>query len=432
MTSIRSMSRTFVVGLWAVALSLAVATVAQAADWPQWRGPDSNCITPDSSGWAAGAVPQKLWSKNVGRGGTAPIIVAGKVYAMGWLGNDADAVYAFDARTGEELWKQSYVSRERTRNHNADEGNYGGPLATPTFDAATGYLYTLGCDGDLKCWDTAKKGALVWGRNLFTELGVKPRGGHDYGFTASPLVLGDVVICEATAPAGTVTAFDKKTGAKRWSSAYKGSAGHSGGPAVLTADGTKCLAYLALHDVIVMDAAAGKTIGQVGWSTTYEANIPAPVAQGNEIFVTSSYGNKTKCFEVTASGLKEKWASPASAKVCAPVVYKGSVYVIDGRMRCLDAATGKVKWEGGDFGGGSSGNCLVAAGDNKIIAFGAGRLVLLDAAADKYAELARIDGLVPALCYPQVALSDRIIVCKDDKGAMVALSTGPAAATLKK
>ncbi len=294
-------------GLFLGAISLVFASSALAADWAQWRGPDSNCISPEASGWAAGATPAKLWSKNVGRGGSSPIIAAGKVYAMGFQAG-ADTVYCFDVKTGDELWKQSYPGKERTRNHNADEGNYGGVLATPSFDAATGYLYTMGCDGDLKCWNTAQKGALVWGKNLFTELGVKPRGGHDYGFTASPQILGDVVICEATSPGGTFTAFDKKTGTKSWSSAYKGSAGHTGGPAVLTLNGAKCLAYLALHDVVVIDTTAGRTVGQTGWSTSWEANIPAPTAMGSEIFVTSDYNhNETKCYEVTAAGLKEKW-----------------------------------------------------------------------------------------------------------------------------
>jgi outer membrane protein assembly factor BamB len=397
-----------------------------ATDWAQWRGPNSNSITPDASGWTAGAAPAKLWSKNVGNGGTAPIIAGGKVYVMGWQ-RETDAVYCYDLKTGEEVWKQTYPQKERTRNHNADEGNYSGTLATPSFDAATGYLYTMGCDGDLKCWDTAKKGAPVWGKNLFTELGVKPRGGHDYGFTANPQIVGDVVLCESTAAGGTVTAFDKKTGTKKWSSAYNKSAGHSGGPALLTVNGTKCLAYLALHDVVVMDV-TGKTVATTGWDTSWQANIPAPTAEGNELFVTSDYGNKTKCYEVSATGLKEKWASGASAKVCAPVVYKGSVYLVDGKMKCLDAATGKVKWEGGSFGDGSSGNCIVAAGDNKIIGWGGGKLVLLDAAATSYAELAKVEGLCQAKCYPQVALADGYIVVKDDKGAVVCLSVGGAAA----
>jgi outer membrane protein assembly factor BamB len=411
--------------LWAAAILLVVSSSALAADWPQWRGPAGTAITPDSSGWAAGATPAKLWTKSVGRGGTSPIIAAGKVYVIGFQGN-VDTVYCFDVKTGEELWKQTYPEKERTRYHNADEGNYGGPLSTPTFDAATGYLYTMGCDGDLKCWDTAKKGAPVWSKSLFTELGVKQRHGHDYGCTANPLVLGDVVICEVSSPDGTLTAFDKKTGEKKWSSTYKGDAGHTGGPAVLKVGGKTCLADMSLTNVVVIGAdkgEEGKTIGETGWTTAYQANIPSPTALGEQLFVTSDYGNKTKCYDVTASGLKEKWTSSASAKCCAPVAYKDSLYLIDGKMKCVDIATGKVKWDGGSFGGVSDGNCLVAAGDNKVIAFGAGKLVLLEAGAAKYEELASVSGLPSGKAYPQVALADGYIVVKDEKGEMVCLST---------
>lgn len=422
--------------LAAVAACLALATAAVAADWPQWRGPNSNDVVTEASGWAPGTQPTRLWSKSVGNGAAAPLIVAGKVYAMGFQGG-SDSVFCFDAKTGEELWKQSYPSKDRTRYHNADEGNYSGVLATPAFDTATGYLITLGCDGDLKCWDTAKKGALVWGKSLMTELGVKPRGGHDYGFTCGPAIFGGVVIVEATAPSGTYTALDIKTGTVKWSSQYKKSAGHSGGPAFLDLGGVPCLAYMALHDIVVFridKGHEGQTIGTAPWSTSYEANIPAPTALGNLVFVTSDYGNKTKCYEVTAAGIREKWTSPASAKVSSPVAYKDSVYVIDGKMKCLDVATGKVKWEGGNFGGSSSGNCLVTAGDNKVIGFGGGSLVLLDASAPAYTELAKVDGVVPGLCYPQVTIADGVICCKDFRGAITcyAVGKGGAAASTTK
>ncbi len=105
------------------------------------------------------------------------------------------------------------------------------------------------------------------------------------------------------------------------------------------------------------------------------------------------------------------------------MAYKDSVYIIDSKMRCLDVATGKEKWSGGEFGGDSTGNCIVAAGDNKVIGFGGGHLVLLEASAPKYAELARVDGLVSGKCYPGVALADGFIVVKDEKGAVVCLST---------
>ena len=44
------------------------ATPAGGADWPQWRGPDHNGVTPERSGWPAGWQPKKLWGRNVGAG----------------------------------------------------------------------------------------------------------------------------------------------------------------------------------------------------------------------------------------------------------------------------------------------------------------------------------------------------------------------------
>ncbi|MFQ5810181.1 MAG: hypothetical protein ACE5JM_11230, partial [Armatimonadota bacterium] len=48
------------------------------ADWPQWRGPDRNDITSESSGWEQGAWPlgDPAWTRTVGRGATSPIVAA--------------------------------------------------------------------------------------------------------------------------------------------------------------------------------------------------------------------------------------------------------------------------------------------------------------------------------------------------------------------
>jgi outer membrane protein assembly factor BamB len=414
-----------VTSLWTAAVLLVVSSSALAGDWAQYRGPAGNSVTPDSSGWTPGQAPAKLWNKSVGRGSSSPIIAGGKVYVMGFQGNK-DTVYCFDVKTGEETWKQSYAQPERTRYHNADEGNYGGPLATPSFDAATGYLYTLGCDGDLKCWDTAKKGAEVWSKNLFTELGVKQRRGHDYGCTANPQIIGDVVVCEVSSPGGTLTAFDKKTGAKKWVSAYKNDSGHTGGPAVMNIGGSTCLAYMALNDVVVIGVDKGnegKLFGSTKWTTAWQANIPSPTAAGDKLVVTSDYGNKTKCYSVSAGGLKELWTSGPAAKCFSPVIYKDLVYLIDGSMKCVDLATGKEKWQGGKFGGSSDGTCVVCAGDNKILAWAPGKLSLLEAGANEYKELDSISGLPSGKAYPQPAVSDGYIVVKDENGGVACVGT---------
>jgi outer membrane protein assembly factor BamB len=419
------MLRSCLVAVGLAAVIFAAATV-RAGDWPQWRGPNLTDVTDDSSGWAPGATPEKIWTAKVGSGCTSPIIAAGKVYTMGWQ-NGADAVFCFDLRTGKELWKQSYPAKERARTHHYDEQQYSGPLATPTFDAATGYLYTLGVDGDLKCWDTAKEGAPVWGKNLFTDLKATGRPDRDYGFTGCPLLLGDLILCEACAPGGTVTAFDKKTAAIRWASEYKGPSGHTGGAAVMTAGGNPCLVYLTDKDVVVMrtdKGNEGKTVATVPWTTTYDQNIPTPATSGNLVFITTSFNHESGmvCYELTDGGLKQKWlAKGAFSKICSPIVYKDSVFFVEGSLKCVDIATGATRWKGGSFG---SGSCLVTAGDNKLIVFGSGRVSLFDAGAADYKELAKIDTGLTDTCYPHVALSDGILVVKDKGGTMLAFKVG--------
>jgi hypothetical protein len=128
-----------------------------------------------------------------------------------------------------------------------------------------------------------------------------------------------------------------------------------------------------------------------------------------------------KCFEVTAAGVKEKWRSKAFSKISSPVPYKDSVFLVDGALKCVDMATGNVKWQGGNF---ALGNCLVAAGDNKVIAFGEGKAVLVDASATTYTELAKLEGIVSGTCYPHVALGGGLLCFKDNKGAITCYSTG--------
>ncbi len=416
------------------------ATPAGGADWPQWRGPDHNGVTPESSGRPAGWPPKKLWGRNVGAGCTSPVIAAGRIYVMGWTGTGrgnpvgTDTVQCLDARTGRTLWKQSYRCRYQGRFRAGDTRQYGGPSSTPSYDRSTKRLYTLSIDGNLRCWDAAASGRPVWAKNLYDECKVARRpdvgkGRRDYGFTSSPLIRGNVVIVEVGSGQGTVMAFDKATGRRRWVSALKGPAGHTAGPVPLTVGGTSSLATLTLTRLVVMRADKGhegKTLAEYPWRTDYACSLATPAAAGGQVILTSSYSRKrTELVEVSSGRAVKKWQSEYHALLCSPVIHKGRVYLVHRQLYCLDLATGKLLWRGGSFGHGS---CLVTAGDDKLLAFGNGRLALVDASpsASKYCELARVDKVVPKTCYPHVALAGGIICCKDQAGNMVGFSVGRA------
>ncbi|KPK44142.1 MAG: hypothetical protein AMK72_12415 [Planctomycetes bacterium SM23_25] len=343
-----------------------------AADWPQWLGPDHSGVT-----------PARLWSTNVGKGCTSPILAAGRLYAMGWTGRGGgnpvgtDSLLCLDARTGAEVWRRTYPCRYQSRIRTGDTEGYGGPSSTPTFDGETGYLYTLSIDGHLCCWDTRRQGAPVWAMNFHDAYQIPQRpdvgqGKRDYGHPGSPLVVNSQVIVEVGDDSGTVMAFDKKTGRRMWASQATELGGHSGGPTPFVVDGVPCLATLALRKVIVMRidrGHEGRTVGEFPWTTDFANNIATPAAWKNQLVISSDYNvSRMALLEVSLErGIRETWRVRDHSKVCSPVIYKGRIFTVDGTLKCLDLATGRRIWSGGQFGHGS---VLVTAGDDRVIAFG--------------------------------------------------------------
>ena len=356
---------------------------------------------------------------------------------MGWSGGSrrrggggGDTLYCIAAASGKELWKQSYACPYQGRLSTGDESAYGGPSSTPTFDKSTGMIYTLSIDGDLRCWDTRKGGTLVWKLNFYDKYKVPRRphvggGRRDFGYPGSVLIRGETMLVEVGSPKGTVMGLDKKSGRRIWASQYTGPAGHTGGLVPITVDGADCIAVLTLRELVVMrvdKGRAGQTVAVTKWRTEFGCNISTPAAEGGRALVTSAYNNKAAVlFNVAKGRIRPVWRSKYYSTSGSPVIHRGRAYIVRGSIYCLDAATGKLRWEGGSFGDGS---CLVTA-DDKIIAFGKGKVSLLDASpgATGYRELARLDCGLRAICYPQITLAGGVLCAKDRNGAMVCFDT---------
>ncbi|MGE0607820.1 MAG: PQQ-binding-like beta-propeller repeat protein, partial [Pirellulales bacterium] len=232
------------------AIAVLGLSAARGDDWPHWRGPDRNDHSPEDSGFSAGHWPlgDADWNASLGIGSASPIVVGDRLYTLGWH-EGREHVVCLDIATGKTLWSESYPAPQYGRKATGDEGIYGGPSSTPEYDPATKLLYTLGADGDLHCWRTATgKQRKVWGKNLYQEYDPpqRPRFGRsglrDYGYTSSPLVQGDVLIVEVGDEEGTLMAFDKRSGQRRWKSECIDAAGHSGGPVPMTVEGVPCVA----------------------------------------------------------------------------------------------------------------------------------------------------------------------------------------------
>ncbi|MDG2124353.1 MAG: PQQ-binding-like beta-propeller repeat protein, partial [Verrucomicrobiales bacterium] len=191
---------------------LALCGVAGADDWPQWFGEGRDGI------WRETGIvkelpeggPKVLWRTPVRQGYAGPAVADGKVYVMDRkLGEGAAApensfkrgvipgnerLVCLDAKSGKVLWEKE-ESVEYTVSYPA------GPRTTPTVDGDL--VFTLGAEGNLACRKTAD-GSQVWSVDFKEAFGIKT---PVWGFAASPLVDGDLLICLAGGDGTTAVAF---------------------------------------------------------------------------------------------------------------------------------------------------------------------------------------------------------------------------------
>ena len=403
-----------------------------AAEWPHWRGGNRNGVVEQHSGWNGSRwIDEKtIWSGNVGEGGSSPLLVDKQIFTLGYR-DGQNIISCLDAETGKSLWTATYKTPKYGRNAIGDEGLYSGPSSTPEYDTETGFLYTLSADGDLHCWDTRKRGAILWERNLYDDYRMPRRakvgrsGQRDYGYTSSPLIYKDWLLVEVGGPTGTIVAFDKRTGKEVWRSKATVVAGHAGGMALMTVEGVPCVAAMTFAGLLVVrldPRNAGEIVAAYPWVTNFANNIASPAVQDDCVLITSEYNQAAMCkLKITLKGPVELWKKPYASKTCTPVIHENRVYVAWSRLRCLDWETGELVWEGPVVG--DAGSCVVTSDDKLIAWTGRGDLILADATSKPdYQELAHLRRLAHTDVWPHVTVANNQILCRDRSGNLQCFS----------
>jgi outer membrane protein assembly factor BamB len=275
--------------------ALGAGSSAQAADWPQWRGPERNGISTETGllkQWPSGG-PRLEWKANgLGGGYSGVSVAAGRIYTMG-DGPDVSHVHALDEKTGKLIWSaQIGATGGESRNR------YPGTRCTPTVDGNR--IYATGQWGDLVCLDAAT-GKEVWRVSLTKDLNGKMMSG--WGYAESPLVDGERLIVCPGGRDGTMAALNKHTGAVIWRSReWRDNAAYSS-VVPTTMGGVSQYVQLTDAHVAGVEAATGKVLWKAPRSGR-TAVIPTPVVDGNLVYVTSGYGVGCNLFRVAAAGGK--------------------------------------------------------------------------------------------------------------------------------
>lgn len=390
------------------AAPVAGATAPAVGPWPQWRGPRRDNVS-DETGllkdWPKGGPPLAWKAKGVGLGYASPSVAGGRVYTMG---DAADACYviALDESTGKEVWRAKVGPT-------GGGGGFPGPRCTPTVDPADGkHLYAVGQHGDLVCLET-DGGREVWRKHMVKDLeglmvavDLRGRSVPPWGYSESPLVDGDRLVCTPGGPKGTMAALDKKTGDVLWRTAKWTDPAVYSSPLAADIAGKRQYVQLTGTHLAGVDAETG----QVLWTTTRfggPAVVPTPIVYEDSVFATSGYTIGCHLYRVTAHDLpagedgvkppKELRASLVYAKRSMANHLGGVVRVGDyvygstdpGILTCLKWSTGDTMWKDRSVGKGS-----VTAADGMIYLRGqdgAGTVALVEATPDGYRERSRFD-----------------------------------------
>ena len=348
----------FVVRSIALSIGLLVASSLAAADWPQYRGPRRDDVSLETGllkTWPAEGPPQLWMYKNAGIGYSGMAVVGNRLYTIGARG-ETEVLIALDLASiaddsPAELWSAPVGPRFDFSGNQWSAG----PSSTPTVDG--NLVFALGGKGDLVCV-AAADGKELWRKNLPADLQaqVNPIGGGPkglgWGFTWSPLVDGEHLICLPGGPQGTVAALDKKTGNVLWRSTRVTDQAAYTSPMIAELGDER--QYVALTNQGLFGVAAKD--GALRWN--YRRQPPfgtevvnSPIVRGDLIFTTVGAGQGCELHRITRSG--DEFAVESVYRNKNMANHHGNVALVGGHLFgfsegkgwiCQALETGDIAW----------------------------------------------------------------------------------------
>jgi outer membrane protein assembly factor BamB len=373
MTSIRRVT-TCVTSIVLAGSVSAQDTARPAAAWPGLWGPSRTGTTSPLASPAG--LAKNVWHRT-SEGGYSEVAIAGQRIVTMDLRGGVDYVVALDANTGQDVWTARVGPTYRGHDSSQD-----GPIATPAIDGNE--VFAVGPHGVVVALDLTN-GRERWRHDLAASFGAAM---PLWGFAASPLVEGQLVIVATGGARNGLLAFDRGSGALRWSALPGLAAGYSSAVAATLA-GTRQVIVVRGDRVAAVSAADGRELWSVkGIGATEEILNSAVVLPEDRVLLT--HAKESFMLRVARRDnrliAEEVWRSAGVRVSMSPAVHvNGSLYAFSGaQLVCLDPANGNVRWRERTGDG-----TLAAAGTTLFLITRAGDLVVADASSDGYREVSR-------------------------------------------
>jgi len=345
------------------------------ANWPQWRGPESNGSAPGAHDlpvkWSQ--AENVLWRLETPSWSAAtPIVWEGRVFitsaekgsarlridpaskrGAAEAGRDKLFLLAVSRKDGAILWQQQIDSENILwRKQNS---------ASPSPITDGKLVWVMTGNGKFSCFTTG--GKEVWRRDIQAEYG---RFGLNHGYASTPLLHGDRLYVQVihgfkTNDPSYVFAVDKATGKTVWkverpSDAVQESQDNYATPQIALVDGRPQLVISGADCVTGHDLDTGRHEWRIGGfnpdGNPFNRTIASSLVIGSHVFTPSTRGRPFIAFRAGGSGditgKNELWTNNLGADVPTATTDGSYIYVVrdNGTFNCLEAMTGKVIYEG--------------------------------------------------------------------------------------
>ncbi len=397
-------------------LTLVLATSAglavQAADWPAYRGPGGDGVSPEAL--PSKVVPsQPVWKVATETGFSSFSVADGKAFTIVIReidGNPMEICLALDAATGEELWAAplwiggKYDGGGKSGAKDNDGGD--GPRSTPVVSGDK--VYVLDTYLRLYALNIAD-GEAAWTIDLEKKHGAQ---NIKWQNAASPVIDGDRLFVAGGGRGQSLLAFDKNDGKLLWKG--ENDAITHATPIVTDLLGERQVIFFTQEGLV----AAAVADGSILWRQAFPFKVStaaSPVVFEDIVFCSAGYGVGAGAYRISKEGGKfasaEIWRTENDNinHWSTPVVKDGYLYGMfsfkeygDGPLACIDIRTGEKKWSEAGFG---PGNVILGADGTVIALSDSGEIVLVDAKPGAYAEISRAD-VLDGKCWSTPALAD--------------------------
>jgi len=379
---------------------------AATGDWPQWRGPERNAVSMDAgllTQWPSDGPPLVWTAQGMGSGHASIAVAGGRAYVAGGRGG-AQQIACVNVADGQIVWSAP-IGRP------GDEAR-----STPTIDGDLLFvLSTSGAqDADIVCLETAS-GKERWRKSFRNDF--KGRMQSNWGYSESPLVDGEHLICTPGGSEATLVAIKKKTGDVVWRSRVPGgdAAGYASA-VVADVGGVRQYVQLLEKGIVGVAAKDGKFLWRYDKIANGTANIPTPIVRGDLIFCSTGYNTGAALLKLSAAGggvrFEEKYFLAANQfqnhhggmVLVGDHVYAGSGHN-NGLPTCIDLKSGKIVW-GPQRGPGAESAAIAYADGHVYFRYQNAVMALVEASPKGYKLKGSFkipNGATPSWSHPVVA-----------------------------